>query len=125
MAAGLTSTERGRAVRNWTTRYDYAWFTHLGVHRLSGTVRYQTATAPRRGRDGHGDPCGRPVFSDLRRNVGLARDQHRQGPSSSVDALPGPCCLTLPQRNQVATYFNGAIIDSELYAGHPNIRTPA
>jgi group II intron reverse transcriptase/maturase len=41
----LTSRKHGRRGRNWTRRYDLAWLKRLGVHRLSGTVRYATAHA--------------------------------------------------------------------------------
>jgi RNA-directed DNA polymerase len=37
--ARLASVKHGRPGRNWTTTYNYAWATRLGVHRLKGTVR--------------------------------------------------------------------------------------
>ncbi|MDA8310603.1 MAG: maturase [Actinomycetota bacterium] len=45
--AMLASVKRGLTGRRWTTRFTYRWFTSLGVHRLSGTVRYGTAHALR------------------------------------------------------------------------------
>lgn len=45
--AKLARVKRNRPGRAWTTRYDYAWVTRLGVHRLSGTVRYRSANATR------------------------------------------------------------------------------
>ena len=36
--ARLASVKHGRSGRNWTTTYNYAWSTRLGVHRLVGTV---------------------------------------------------------------------------------------
>jgi group II intron reverse transcriptase/maturase len=36
----LVSFGHSRSGRNWATRYNYAWFTSLGAHRLTGTVRY-------------------------------------------------------------------------------------
>ncbi|WP_411153436.1 group II intron maturase-specific domain-containing protein [Streptomyces sp. A30] len=33
--------------RNWTTRFTYEWITRLGVHRLTGNVRWATAHASR------------------------------------------------------------------------------
>lgn len=41
----LTSRKHGRRGRNWAGRYNTAWFNRLGVHRLSGTVRYAPAHA--------------------------------------------------------------------------------
>jgi RNA-directed DNA polymerase len=41
----LASRKHGRSGRNWARRYNWAWFTRLGVHRLSGTVRHGTAHA--------------------------------------------------------------------------------
>jgi RNA-directed DNA polymerase len=45
--ARLASTKHGRPGRSWTTRYNYAWSQRLGVHWLTGTVRYGPATATR------------------------------------------------------------------------------
>ena len=45
--AMLASVKRGLTGRRWTSRFTYRWFTSLGVHRLSGTVRYGTAHALR------------------------------------------------------------------------------
>lgn len=41
----LTSVKYGRSGRNWVSRYNGAWFRRLGVHTLTGTVRYGTAHA--------------------------------------------------------------------------------
>lgn len=38
--AMLASAKHGLRGRNWTTRFDHRWVSGLGVHRLSGTVRY-------------------------------------------------------------------------------------
>jgi hypothetical protein len=43
--ARLASAKIGKSGRSWTRRFDYGWFTTLGVHRLTGTVRYWTAHA--------------------------------------------------------------------------------
>jgi RNA-directed DNA polymerase len=43
----LASVKHGLTGRHWTTRFNYQWFTGLGVYRLSGTVRYGTAHASR------------------------------------------------------------------------------
>jgi RNA-directed DNA polymerase len=43
--AVLASRKHGRSGRNWARRYNWAWCSRLGVHRLSGTVRYGTANA--------------------------------------------------------------------------------
>jgi group II intron reverse transcriptase/maturase len=43
--AKLASVKHGLRGWNWTTRYDYAWLTRLGIHRLTGTVRYWAAHA--------------------------------------------------------------------------------
>ena len=43
----LASNKHGRSGRNWVTRYNGAWFRRLGVHTLTGTVRYGTAHASR------------------------------------------------------------------------------
>jgi RNA-directed DNA polymerase len=45
--ARLASVKHGYSGRYWTTRFDYQWFSTLGVHRLSGTVRYWTVHASR------------------------------------------------------------------------------
>ena len=39
------SRKHGCSRRNWGRRYDSAWLKRLGVHRLSGTVRYGPAHA--------------------------------------------------------------------------------
>jgi RNA-directed DNA polymerase len=41
------SAKHGRHGRNWQHRYTAAWLAGLGVYRLSGTVRYETAHASR------------------------------------------------------------------------------
>lgn len=41
----LASNKHGLPGRNWRRRFDGAWFQSLGVHRLSGTVRWGTANA--------------------------------------------------------------------------------
>ncbi|MGW0630576.1 group II intron maturase-specific domain-containing protein [Streptomyces sp. NPDC002758] len=43
----LTSRKRGRAGRNWVTRYTYEWITRLGVYHLTGNVCRATAHASR------------------------------------------------------------------------------
>jgi hypothetical protein len=43
----FASTKHGLRARNWTQRFDWAWFGTLGVHRLSGMVRYGAAHACR------------------------------------------------------------------------------
>lgn len=43
----LASDKHGLRGRNWTRRFNGRWFRSLGVHRLSGTVRYGTAHALR------------------------------------------------------------------------------
>ncbi|MGH8997265.1 MAG: reverse transcriptase domain-containing protein [Acidimicrobiales bacterium] len=45
--AKLASVKHGAPGRNWSTRFTYGWLTDLGVHRLSGTVRYRNANAQR------------------------------------------------------------------------------
>jgi len=45
--AMLASAKHGHHGRCWTTRYTRTWVTSLGVHRLTGTVRYTTAHARR------------------------------------------------------------------------------
>ena len=41
----LMSRKHGLQGRNWAGRYNQAWYQRLGVHRLSGTVRYGPAHA--------------------------------------------------------------------------------
>ncbi len=41
----FTSAKHNRPGRNWTTRYPYAWYRRLGVHRLSGTIQWTTTHA--------------------------------------------------------------------------------
>ena len=41
----LTSIRHQRSGRNWASHYGWAWFSSLGVYRLSGTVRYWSAHA--------------------------------------------------------------------------------
>jgi hypothetical protein len=36
----LASNKEGRRGRNWDRRFNHAWLQSLGVHQLSGTVRY-------------------------------------------------------------------------------------
>jgi group II intron reverse transcriptase/maturase len=43
----LASRKEGRRGRNWSKRFNYSWMQGLGVHRLSGTVRYRTVHACR------------------------------------------------------------------------------
>ena len=43
----LASNKYGRSGRNWATRFNYGWFTSIGVYRLTGTVHYGTAHALR------------------------------------------------------------------------------
>jgi len=43
----LASAKHGLHGWNWTTRFDHAWVTSLGVHRLSGSVRPGIAHASR------------------------------------------------------------------------------
>jgi RNA-directed DNA polymerase len=43
--ARLASIKHGLSGRNWATRFDYGWFTSLGVYRLTGTVRRWAASA--------------------------------------------------------------------------------
>ncbi len=45
--ARLASVKHGVPGRNWSTRFNYAWYARLGTHRLEGTVRYGTAHTPR------------------------------------------------------------------------------
>jgi RNA-directed DNA polymerase len=41
----FASRKKGRRGRNWNKRFNYPWKHNLGVHRLSGTVRYRAAHA--------------------------------------------------------------------------------
>ena len=43
----LASNKYGRSGRNWATRFNYGWFTSLGVYRLTGMVQYGSAHALR------------------------------------------------------------------------------
>ncbi len=43
----LASNKYGRSGRNWATRFNYGWFTSIGVYRLTGTVQYGSAHALR------------------------------------------------------------------------------
>ena len=43
----LASNKHGRSGRGWASRYDGVWFRRLGVHTLTGTVRYGSANARR------------------------------------------------------------------------------
>lgn len=43
----LASNKHGRSGRNWASHYNGAWFRRLGVHTLTGTVRYGPAHASR------------------------------------------------------------------------------
>ena len=43
----LTANKRQRSGRRWTAEYDWTWFQRLGVHTLSGSVRYGSANASR------------------------------------------------------------------------------
>ena len=45
--AMLASVKHGLSGWNWTTRFTHGWATSLGVHRLTGTVRYWSAHALR------------------------------------------------------------------------------
>jgi RNA-directed DNA polymerase len=36
----LASNKEGRRGRNWKKRFTYSWVRSLGIHPLSGTVRY-------------------------------------------------------------------------------------
>ncbi len=45
--AQLASRKHGLQGRNWERRFNYEWYSRLGVHRLTGTVRYQPAYASR------------------------------------------------------------------------------
>jgi hypothetical protein len=41
----LASDKHGMSGRNWASRYNGTWLSHLGVYRLSGKVRYGAAHA--------------------------------------------------------------------------------
>jgi RNA-directed DNA polymerase len=41
----FTSAKHKRSGRNWGTRYNYAWYRRLGVHRLSGTITWHKTHA--------------------------------------------------------------------------------
>lgn len=41
----LASVKHGHSGRNWVHRYDGAWYRHLGVYRLTGTVRHGPVSA--------------------------------------------------------------------------------
>jgi len=41
----LASNKHGRSGRNWTTRFNYGWFTSLGVYRLTEMVHHWSAHA--------------------------------------------------------------------------------
>jgi group II intron reverse transcriptase/maturase len=43
----LASNKYGLQGRHWVVRFNYGWVTGLGVYRLSGTVRYESAHARR------------------------------------------------------------------------------
>ena len=43
--ARLASVKHGLPGRNWVTRFTYEWLTGLGIHCLTGTVRYWSAHA--------------------------------------------------------------------------------
>jgi len=45
--AKLASVKHGLKGWNWRTRFTYGWVTDLGVHKLTGTVRYLGANASR------------------------------------------------------------------------------
>jgi RNA-directed DNA polymerase len=44
----LASNKEGRRGRNWKKRFTYSWVRSLGIHRLSGTVRYYRTAHARR-----------------------------------------------------------------------------
>jgi len=46
--ATFASNKEGRRGRNWTRRFTSSWFQSLGVHHLSGTVRYYGTAHARR-----------------------------------------------------------------------------
>jgi hypothetical protein len=41
----LASNKHGLSGRNWATRFNYGWFTSLGIYRLTGTVGNRSAHA--------------------------------------------------------------------------------
>ena len=41
----LASNKHGLSGRNWATRFNYGWFTSLGIYRLTGTVGNRSAYA--------------------------------------------------------------------------------
>jgi len=43
----LASAKHGLQGRNWVSRFNYKWYTSLGIYRLTGTVRPTTAYASR------------------------------------------------------------------------------
>ena len=43
----LASAKHGLQGRNWVSRFNYEWYTSLGIHRLTGTVKPTTAYASR------------------------------------------------------------------------------
>ncbi|MGH8621070.1 MAG: group II intron maturase-specific domain-containing protein [Burkholderiales bacterium] len=43
--AVLASRKRGLSGFNWQDRFTWDWLGNLGIHRLTGTVRYPTAHA--------------------------------------------------------------------------------
>lgn len=43
----LASAKHGLQGRNWVSRFNYEWYTSLGIYRLTGTVRPTTAYASR------------------------------------------------------------------------------
>ena len=43
----LASNKHARSGRNWASHYNGDWFRRLGVHTLTGTVRYTPAHASR------------------------------------------------------------------------------
>jgi group II intron reverse transcriptase/maturase len=45
--AKLAQVKHGQRGRGWASRHNHAWITRLGVHQLTGTVRYQTTHATR------------------------------------------------------------------------------
>lgn len=45
--AKLAQVKHGQRGRGWASRHDHAWIDRLGVHQLTGTVRYYTAHAAR------------------------------------------------------------------------------
>jgi len=43
----LASAKHGLQGRNWVSRFNYEWYTSIGIHRLTGTVKPTTAYASR------------------------------------------------------------------------------